>query len=346
MAKAGLWETLHAFATRIGTGDLTGRTVLISGGSRGLGLDLGRELARRGCKLAIYARDFEEVERARFELTNLGAAVFAGTCDATKRKEVERFVQDTLERLGSIDMLITCATTIQVGPFDVMTEADMHEAMAHIFWSAYYPTMAVLPHMREQRKGSIVHISSFGGKIGLPHLLPYCSAKFALTGFSATLRAEVAQYGIRVTTVTPGLLRTGAHMNAPFKGQHEKEFLWFSAGATLPIVSLASEQAAKRILRAAERGAAETTVTPFIRAAVIANAIAPSWVSSLLAMQNRFLPSARGASLTAKRGMEVAAGSRSRLVRALDKLGRPNAELHNAFPGPVHVDPLARGATP
>jgi hypothetical protein len=205
--------------------------------------------------------------------------------------------------------------------------------------------MTVLPHMRERRAGRIVHISSFGGKLGLPHLLPYCTAKFALTGFSAALRAEVAEHGISVTTVSPGLLRTGAHVNAPFKGQHEKEFLWFSAGATLPIVSLASEEAAKRILRAAERRVADTTLTPGIRALVIANAIAPGMVSRSLALQGRLLPSAQGGSNEARRGVDVASGSRSRLVRAIERFGRANAERHHAYPGPIHVDPLARAAS-
>ncbi len=337
MTKRGAREALHAFVTRRVTNDLTGRTVLIAGGSRGLGLDLGRQLAARGCKLAICARDPDEVERARVELTERGAAVFAAVCDLTQRAEVEHFVRATLERFGSLDMLLTCAATIQVGPVEMMTEHDVEEALAQIFWSAYYPTMAVLPHMRERRRGRIVHVSSFGGKLGLPHMLPYCTAKFALTGFSASLRAEVAKDGISVTTVAPGLLRTGAHLNSPFKGQHDKEFLWFAAGLTLPLVSLASERAAKRILRAAEQRRAETTLTMGVRALVIANALSPQLVARLMALQNRFLPSALGGSLEPQRGMDVAARSRSRLVRAIDNIGRSNAQLHHAYPGPVHV---------
>lgn len=344
MAKAGVGEALHGWFTRRLTDELTGQTVVISGGSRGLGLDLARLLARRGCKLALFARDPDEVTRAEEELSNAGAAVFARPCDATDRAQVEQFMAEVRERFGSIEMLITCAATIQVGPVEVMTEADVEEALAQIFWSAYYPTMSVLPHMRERRNGRIVHISSFGGKLGLPHLLPYCTAKFALTGFSAALRAEVAAHGISVTTVAPGLLRTGAHVNAPFKGQHEKEFLWFSAGATMPVVSLASEEAAKRIVRAAERRVAETTLTGGIRALVVANAVAPGLIARSFALQSRLLPSAQGGSSEARRGVDVATGSRSRLVRAIERFGRSNAERHHAYPGPVHVDPLARAA--
>lgn len=340
MANWRAWEALHALVTRLGTGALTGRTVLVVGASRGLGLDLGRQLARAGCKVALCARDPGEVERAREELSGTGAAVLARVCDATKPEQVDLLVRETLERFGSLDMLITCAATIQVGPIEMMSREDVEEALAQIFWSAYHPTMAVLPHMRSRRAGRIVHISSFGGKLGLPHMLPYCTAKHALTGFSASLRAEVAKDGITVTTIAPGLLRTGAHVNAPFKGQHDKEYLWFSAGATLPIVSLPSASAARRILRTAARGDAESTLTPGIRALVVANAVAPRLVSRLLALQNRLLPSALGGSPEAQRGMDVAAQSRSRLVRTIDQLGRPNAEAHNAYPGPVQAERL------
>jgi NAD(P)-dependent dehydrogenase (short-subunit alcohol dehydrogenase family) len=333
----GWRETVHGLVTRLATDALTGQTVLITGASRGLGLDLARLLAARGVKLAICARDPDEVERARRELERPGAAVFATVCDATDRDAVQQLVRDVLARFGSLDMLITCAATIQVGPVEMMTQADVEEALAQIFWSAYHPTMAALPYMRERRQGRIVHVSSFGGKLGLPHMLPYCTAKFALTGFSASLRSELARDNITVTTVTPGLLRTGAHMNAPYKGQHEKEFLWFSAGLTLPIVSLASESAARRILKAAIRGRAEVALTAPIRALVVANAVTPGLMARLLALQNRLLPTAHGGSTQARRGMDVAAGSRSRLVRAIDKLGRANAQKHHAYPGPIHV---------
>jgi len=171
-------------------------------------------------------------------------------------------------------------------------------------------------------------------------MMPYCTAKFALTGFSASLRAEVAQHGITVTTITPGLLRTGAHVNAPFKGQREKEYLWFAAGAALPLVSLPSHVAAKRILRAAMRGEAESSLSIGTRSLVVANALAPKLMSRLFALQNRLLPSAEGGSYEAKRGMDVAAQSSSRLLRALDDYGRPNAAAHDQYPGPVDVLPL------
>jgi NAD(P)-dependent dehydrogenase (short-subunit alcohol dehydrogenase family) len=308
--------------------------VLIVGSSRGLGLDLARAYARRGALVAVCARDPDEVARAASELADLGGSVLAEVCDATDAAQVGRMIDNVERQVGAIDVLITCAATIQVGPLECMTDADFEEAMRQIFWSAYYPTMAVLPGMRARRHGRIAHVTSFGGKLAVPHMLPYSSAKFAATGFSAGLRAEVAKDGIRVTTVAPGLLRTGAHVNAPFKGQQAKEYTWFSAGAVAPLVSLPSEVAADRIIRAIDRGAAEVTFSVGVRAAIILQAVFPGVMSKLLALQNRLLPSARGGSVEAQPGQEVARRSNSRLVNAIDRYGRRNAERHHAYPGP------------
>ncbi|HEX6242322.1 MAG TPA: SDR family NAD(P)-dependent oxidoreductase [Polyangiales bacterium] len=308
--------------------------VLIVGSSRGLGLDLARAYARRGAVVAICARDPDEVARAASELADTGARVLAEVCDATSADQVARMVANVEAQLGAIDLLITCAATIQVGPLECMTHADFEEAMRQIFWSAYHPTMAVLPGMRARRGGHIAHVTSFGGKLAVPHMLPYSSAKFAATGFSSGLRAEVAKDGIKVTTIAPGLLRTGAHVNAPFKGQRAKEYSWFSAGAVAPLLSLPSEKAAARIVRAIDRGVAEVTLSAGVRAAIILQAALPNAMAKLMALQNRFLPSAGGGSTEAQPGQEVARGSRSRWVRAIDRYGRANAERHHAYPGP------------
>jgi NAD(P)-dependent dehydrogenase (short-subunit alcohol dehydrogenase family) len=332
MPQLRLWEALHALATRLGTNSLTGQTAVIVGASRGLGLVLARQLASAGCKLALCARDPHELERARRELVATGAAVFARPCDATRPDQMEDFVHATLRRFGSLDLLITCAASIEVGPLECMTTHDVQEAFEQVFWSAYYPTMAVLPHMRARKAGRIVHVSSFAGRLGMPHLMPYSTAKSALTGFSASLRAEVAKHGISVTTVTPGLMRTGSHVHATMRGQRDKEYLWFTAGSNLPFSSLGTDLAARRILRAATKRKAESTLTIGIRLLVIANAMAPNLMARLLAFQDRLLPSASEGAPGARSGREVAELSHSRLVRALDDYGRSNADLHHEYP--------------
>lgn len=99
--------------------------------------------------------------------------------------------------------------------------------------------------MRRQRGGRIVNVSSVGGKIGVPHLLPYTASKFALTGLSEGLRVELKRERILVTTVCPGLMRTGSPRNALFRGKHKREYAWFAIADSLPLLSISAESAAR-----------------------------------------------------------------------------------------------------
>jgi short-subunit dehydrogenase len=113
-----------------------------------------------------------------------------------------------IQRVGLIDVLVNNAGLIRVGPFAAMTLDDFQQTMDVMFWGPLHTTLAVLPSMRERKQGSIVNIVSIGGKVGVPHLLPYSCAKFALVALSEGLRAELAPDGIRVTTIVP---RADAH---------------------------------------------------------------------------------------------------------------------------------------
>jgi NAD(P)-dependent dehydrogenase (short-subunit alcohol dehydrogenase family) len=270
--------------------DLRGKTVLITGGSRGLGLAIARELGRRGSRLAICARGIEDLNRARRELEEAGVEVMVGACDASDEAEMGRFAAAVEARFGHIDALVANAATIQVGPLTSMTRRDFSEAFEQIFWAAYHPTMAVLPAMRRRGAGRIVHITSIGGKIGVPHLAPYCSAKFALVGFSESLRAELAGTGVRVTTVVPGLMRTGSHVNASFKGQPAKEFAWFSLAATSPFTAVSAARAARAVVDALAYGDAERVISAPARLGAFAHGLAPGLVSRLMGVSKRMLP--------------------------------------------------------
>src|SRR6201982_336127 len=107
--------------------------------------------------------------------------------------------------------------------------------------------------MRVWGGGRIVNISSMGGKVAMPHFAPYSASKFALTGFSDAIRSELARENIHVTTVAPGLMRTGSHVNAQFKGEHDAEFGWFAAASGMPLISMNAERAARKILAACRR---------------------------------------------------------------------------------------------
>jgi short-subunit dehydrogenase len=284
-----------------------GKTVLITGGSRGLGLVLARQLARAGANLAICARDEDELRRAEAELKACGAQVLSVSCDVTDDEQVERMVDQVESRMGPIDVLINNAGTIQVGPVEEMTIADFEEAMRVHFWAPLYTTLAVWPSMAGRRGGRIVNISSIGGKISVPHLLPYNASKFALVGLSEGFRAELAKSGIAVTTVCPGLMRTGSPRNAFFKGRHRLEYTWFSIGDALPGLSMSAERAAEKILEATRHGDPEVVLSLPAKVAATVHGVAPGLVARVMSLVNRLLPTPGG--IGQQRAKGAASGS-------------------------------------
>jgi NAD(P)-dependent dehydrogenase (short-subunit alcohol dehydrogenase family) len=284
--------------------ELFDKVVFITGGSRGLGLVLAREFVRRGARVAIAARDSEALSRAITQLPCAPDEVFSIDADMSMREEAERAVGQVRQHFGRIDVLVNNAGVITVGPWEVMTIDDYRTSLNAHFWAAYFATMAVLPEMKQRRAGRIVNISSIGGKISVPHLLPYCVGKFALTGFSEGLRAELAKDQIRVTTVCPGLMRTGSPRNALFKGKNRAEYAWFSLSDALPILSMSARRAGRQIVDACERGSAEIVLSLPAKFAVKINGIAPVAVSNVMSLVHRALPSAGGVGTEARTGAE------------------------------------------
>ncbi len=266
--------------------------MLITGGSRGLGLGLAREFARHGCRLVICGRDEDSLARARDELNAAGADVLAIPCDVGDQDQVDRLVAETTERFGPIDILVANAGQIEVGPFATMADADFENAFDVMFWGILRPVRAVLPAMGSRGRGRIVTITSIGGKVSVPHLLPYAAAKFAAVGLSEGLRAELAGTGVRVTTVVPGLMRTGSHLNAEFRGNPDAEYVWFSLGSSLPLISMDADRAARQIVAATIRGDAEAILSLPAAALARVHGLAPGMTTEILSLVNRLLPSA------------------------------------------------------
>jgi short-subunit dehydrogenase len=314
--------------------DLKGKTVLVTGGSRGLGLVMARELVRQGARLAICARDEAELERARADLVGEGADVLAIPCDVTDQEQVNQMVQAVRDRFSEINVVINNAGAIVVGPMELMNPEDYEAAMKIHFWAPLYTTLAVLPEMRQRREGRIVNISSIGGKISVPHLLPYSASKFALTGFSEGLRAELAAYGIAVTTICPGLMRTGSPYNASFKGQHRAEFTWFSLSDSLPIISMSAERAARRIIKACKRGEAEVVLSITAQLAVKFHDLFPGLTANILGFVNKFLPEPGGIGTQTAKGKDSTSElSPSRLTILSDRAAQQNNQFTSVGSG-------------
>ena len=306
--------------------DLAGRVVAITGGSRGLGLVLARSLVERGAKVAICARDVDELARARRELEQLGGEVFSAPCDVTERDDVLQFIASVEDDFGAIDVLINNAGVIQVGPLEHMTADDFDHALAVNLRGPLHATLAVLPAMRKRGFGRIVNIASIGGKVAVPHLAPYSTSKFALVGMSEAMRAELIKDNIYVTTACPGLMRTGSPRHGLFKGNHQAEYAWFTIGDSLSLTSVSAEAAADQIILGCMRGDAEVTISPQAKLVSLAHGIAPGLVQELLAVVNRFMPGPTTSrnTVTGKDAESVFAPSI--LTRASDDAARRNNE--------------------
>ncbi|MGH9767327.1 MAG: SDR family NAD(P)-dependent oxidoreductase [Blastocatellia bacterium] len=328
LTGAGLYLAARAIRRYARWYDLRGKTVLITGGSRGLGLVLGREFVSRGACVAICARDVEELERASSDLVRPGRPVLALPCDVTRVEEVGRMVEAVREHFGTIDVLVNNAGVIEVGPVETMTLADYEEAMNVNLRGPLHTMLAVIPEMRQRGEGRIVNITSIGGKIAVPHLTPYTVSKFAFVGLSKAMRAELAKDGIVVTTVCPGLMRTGSPRNATFKGRHKSEYAWFSISDSLPLLSVSAERAARRIISACQRGEAEVIFPVQAKIAAIAETIAPELIADLLGMINRLMPAPGGIGSARMKGSESQSSlSPSWLTSLGDRAARRNNEV-------------------
>ena len=271
---------------------LEGKVVLITGGSRGLGLVLARLLAAQGAKIAISSRTLEQLDNARQTLEGMGADVLALPCDITNQAAVQSLITQVTTHFGKIDVLINNAGIIQVGPMENLTLQDYEEAMNTHFYGALFAVEAVLPQMRGRKSGRIVNISSIGGKVSIPHLLPYSASKHALSGYSKGLQSELHKDGIAVTTVYPGLIRTGSPRNVSVKGQHEPEYAWFKIADSLPLLTTSAEAAAIQIIEALKKGSPELVISLPAKLLAIVDMLVPAFMAGMLGFANQMLPSA------------------------------------------------------
>ncbi|HEX3035276.1 MAG TPA: SDR family oxidoreductase [Thermodesulfobacteriota bacterium] len=332
-ATAGFGLTILAskLIQRLREENLHGQVALITGGSRGLGFLLAREFANEGCRIVICARDERELEQAQKDLKHHGNEILTIRCDVADRLQVEHLVKETMNHFGRIDILVNNAGIIQVGPVETATLEDFESALDVMFWGVLYPTLAVLPQMLKRKGGRIVNITSIGGKVSVPHLLPYTCAKFAAVGLSEGLRAELSKKGINVITIVPGLMRTGSYFNAIFKGQQKEEFTWFSLGSSLPLISMDAQRAARQIVSAAKRGESERILSIPANLLALFHGLFPGITSDLLGLVNRMLPEADGLKDTATPGLEVHQRLQSSLLSTLTSLGRSAARRFQRY---------------
>jgi short-subunit dehydrogenase len=274
--------------------------IVITGGSRGLGLAIATRFAQTPVRLVLASRNLAELQQAQETLLAKYAHLrpedfHLVAADLAKPEECQRLVSEAIERYGRIDVLVNNAAIIDVGPVESQTLEIFEQTMQINFFAALYTTWAALPHMRKQtplagtRRASIVNIASIGGKIAVPHMLPYSAAKFALVGFSEGLHAELRHKGIRVTTVCPGLMRTGGEDHAKIVGDVEFERRWFMFAANTPGIAVTAKYAANNIFHAVAAGRAEITISPQAWLAARFGGVFPETLQYLNAFTNEHI---------------------------------------------------------
>lgn len=303
------------------------KAVFITGGSRGLGIIMARLFLEEGAKVAIAARDEGELEKAKEELSEIGT-VLVLRCDITKPADIRGAIKVIKKKLGPIDILINNAGKIVVGPIEELEKGIYEEAMNTHFWGPLYTMEAVLPGMEKRGAGRIANIASIAGKLSIPHQVPYSASKAALVGLSTGFRAEYKEKNVFITTVIPGLIRTGAHQNADIKGQHQNEFNWFSIADASVLTSMDAENAAKKILDAIRYGDAELVMPLHARLGMILEGLIPGSVIEIFAEANKFLPSSLGSKTNRKKGKEI---QPTKLAEYLSGTGNKAAEQNNEY---------------
>jgi short-subunit dehydrogenase len=267
-------------------------TVFITGGSRGLGLIFATLYAKRGARVAICSRTYEDLERAerRIKLAAPEATVHCYLCDVGKRDQVDETIEAIYREVGPIDILVNNAGVILSSPFERVNADDFRDSLNSNLWGMLNTSLAVLPHMVERKQGKILNITSVGGVIPVPHLLAYSTAKFGAVGFSTTAALSLRRAGVSVTTAIPSLMRTGSFLKAKFKGEYRAEMSWFSVLSTLPGITLSAERAAKMMIRACDRGQAFAVIGWPAKLARIGFALFPNLMIHLMGGVERVMP--------------------------------------------------------
>jgi NAD(P)-dependent dehydrogenase (short-subunit alcohol dehydrogenase family) len=291
-ASLGLAATSVALLSQSEEFSFRNKNVVITGGSRGLGLALAKELVGDGARVVLLARDAKELERARQMLifAKPRAQIMTIPCDVTQKEQLALAFGEVLGQWGTIDVLINNAGAILVGPFDSLKKEDFQAQLDLHLFAVLQSVQLVLPHFRKHRRGRIVNICSMGGKVAVPHMLPYDTSKFALAGLSQGLAAELREEGITVTTVYPTLMNTGSPIQAVFKGDYEREFAWFMAGDSLPGISMPAKTAAQKILQAVRDGKAEFSPSALGQVRMGVAVLFPELMAWTMAFMSGLLP--------------------------------------------------------
>ena len=198
-------------------------TVLITGASQGIGKATTLLFARNGYDVVLAARQADRLEAVASEVRSLGREALAVSTDVTDPQQVNTLVQKALDRYGCIDVLINNAGIYLLGPVEECSLSDWHNIIDTNLWGYIHAIHALLPHFLERGTGIIVNVGSIGGKVPIPYQVPYTTSKYAITGLTESLQAELKPKGIQVCGVHPNFIKTDLMERAIFRGKDEQD---------------------------------------------------------------------------------------------------------------------------
>ena len=187
---------------------LAGRVSIVTGASRGIGLAIARRLGEMGARVALCARNAENLDRAARDLRAAGIEASGLRTDVTRGDEIARLVSETQRTFGTVDILINNAGIGLFGAFHEQTEADWNAVLDANLKSVFLASRAVAPEMIRRKTGHIINISSLAGKSTFANGAIYCASKWGLLGLSGCMAEELRAHGIRVSAICPGTVAT------------------------------------------------------------------------------------------------------------------------------------------
>jgi acetoin reductase-like protein len=195
-----------------------GKVALVTGAATGIGLAIARRLARAGYDIAIADINAAGADVAAKQLQSDGRQAVAITCDVGNRDAAFRMAEEVTRALGDIDLLVNNAAIARLGPLASFSEKDWRDLFRVNVDGVFFCCQAVTPQMLKRRRGNIVNIASWNGKLGAPNFGAYSATKFAVIGLTQALAREMASHGIRVNAVCPGIVA-----GTPMRAQVERE---------------------------------------------------------------------------------------------------------------------------
>ncbi|MFN2340191.1 MAG: SDR family NAD(P)-dependent oxidoreductase [Halanaerobium sp.] len=205
---------------------LEGKVALVTGGGQGLGEGIAKKLAEAGCNIAVADINKENAEKVAEDIRAIGRKAIAVEVDVTKWKQVEKMVEETVDKLGGLDIAVNNAGVISIKSVEELSEKDWDHVLDVNAKGVFLCSKAEIPYLKKQKWGRIINTASIAGKTGFPDLAHYSASKFAVVGFTNALAKELAKTKITVNAICPGIIGTqmwygDKGLAAKWKGEEE-----------------------------------------------------------------------------------------------------------------------------